>query len=96
MEDIGCFIIDNVSNNLEVEYSVEQTNSKMNLDDICEGLFEILEEDKTTEFNVGNNLDGSQIYTLIYLKYDGRRCEIGEHFGEEKDYFWVKIYADDA
>jgi len=96
MEDIGCFIIDNVSNNLEVECSVEQTNSKMNLDDICEGLFEILDEDKTTEFNVGNNLDGSQIYTLIYLKYDGRRCEIGEHFGEEKDYFWVRIYADDA
>ena len=94
MEDIGCFIIDNVSKNLEVHYSVEQPCSNMNLDDICEGLFEILEEDRTTEFNVGNNYDGSQSYTIIYLKYDGRRCEIGEFFGEKKDYFWVKIYAD--
>ena len=92
MQEIGQFIIDNLSNNLEVHFSVEQKRTDMNLDDICEGLFEILEETRTTEFKVGNNYDDTKIYTLIYLKYDGRRCEIGEHFGEEKDYFWVKIH----
>jgi len=93
MEEIGYFIINNISNNLEVHHSIEQPNSNMNLDDICEGLFEVLDEEKTTEFNVGNNNDGSQSYTLIYLKYDGIKCEIGEYFGEERDYFWVKMYA---
>ena len=96
MEEIGYFIIDNISNNLEVHHSVEQPYSNMNLDDICEGLFKILDEDRTTEFNVGINCNCLQTFTILSFKYDGIRCEIGEYFGEKKDYFWVRISAIEA
>jgi hypothetical protein len=98
MEEIASFVINNVSNNFgnEIQHYVEQTRTDMNLDDICEGLFEVLDEYKTKEFAVSNNSLGEQIYTLISFNYEGRKCEFGEHFTEDKDYFWVKIYAVDA
>ncbi len=34
---------------------------------------------------------GSQRKTVISLVYCGRLCEIGEHYGTQRDYFFVKI-----
>ncbi len=100
MQYIGEFIINNASQNLDqdLHHSEMQYGEDMgmNLDDICDKLFEILDDDRITDFKVGGNLDGSQSYTLIRMNYEGRKCEIGEHFGEGKDYFWVKVYAVDA
>jgi len=95
MEEIASFVLNNVSINLEneVQHYVEQTRSNMNLDDICERLFDVLDDYEAKEFTLTNDSMGAQSYTLISFNYEGRKCEIGEYFGEDKDYFWVKIYA---
>ena len=94
MQSIGMFIVDNVNENLEqdLHHSVIQCGEDigMSLNEMLDELFEVIEvkELKTFENNVG-----MQRKTIISFNYEGKKCEIGEHYGSQRDYFWVRVYA---
>jgi hypothetical protein len=78
MQYIGEYIINN-ANNLEkdLKHSIMQNGAEMDMKDV------VIYPDNV----------GMQRATLISFNYEGRKCEIGEHFGSQRDYFWVRIYA---
>jgi len=95
MERIGIFIIKNVSynSNEKIHYSIMECGSEMGMDlnEMCVELYDILRISKITDFVVYPDNYGSQRKTIISFKYDGRKCEIGEHFGTQRDYLWVDM-----
>lgn len=68
----------------------------MSLNDMCDELFETIDICDVNNLIIFATNVGIQRETLISFKYNGRKCEIGEHFGTQRDYFWVRIYAVDA
>ena len=96
MEPIGVFIIDNIADNSnqEIYHSVIQMGADMDMDlnDICKKLFATIEEAKITEVELFPDNVGIQRKNILSFKYEGRRCDIGEHFGTQRDYFWVRIF----
>ena len=65
----------------------------MSLNDMCDELFETIDICDVNNLIIFATNVGIQRETLISFKYNGRKCEIGEHFGTQRDYFWVRIYA---
>ena len=100
MQYIGEFIINNSNDNLEqlLNHSIMQNGVEigMSLNDMCDELFETIDINDVKDLVIFEENVGIQRETLISFKYNGRKCEIGEHFGTQRDYFWVRIYAVDA
>lgn len=97
MQNIGTFIINNANENLDqiLHHSVMQFGGEtdMCLTEMLEELFDTIDETCIDEFQTFQENVGMQRMTLISFKFEGRLCEIGEHFGTQRDYFWVRIYA---
>jgi len=100
MQYIGEFIINNSNDNLDqlLNHSIMQNGVEigMSLNDMCDELFETIDICDVNNLIIFATNVGIQRETLISFKYNGRKCEIGEHFGTQRDYFWVRIYAVDA
>ena len=100
MQCIGEFIINNASQNLDqdLHHSEMQYGGEMgmSLDEMYDELFETIDICDVEELILFATNVGVQRETLISFNYEGRKCEIGEHFGTQRDYFWVKVYAVDA
>ena len=97
MQYIGKFVIENINENLEQElnHSIMQNGAEMgmSLNEMCDELFETIDIYDVENLVIFAANYGMQRKTLISFKYDGRKCEIGEHFGTQRDYFWVRISA---
>jgi len=97
MQAICTYIIENVANNLHEtdDYSVMQCGSEMdmNLNDICTELYTFLDNTLITDFITYPDNLYMQRATAITFKYQGRNCEIGQHFGTQRDYFWVRMLS---
>ncbi len=96
MQYIGEYIINN-ANNLEkdLKHSIMQNGAEMDmsLNEMCDELFETIDIEDLKDVVIYPDNVGMQRATLISFNYEGRKCEIGEHFGSQRDYFWVRIYA---
>ena len=96
MESIANYIIENYSYDINetISYSVMQCGAEMDMqiDDICDELFYTLIMENVSDFEVFKENEGCQRATIISFKYGGRKCDIGEHFGTQRDYFWVRLY----
>lgn len=95
MDNIAHFILENVSTKLDeiVEESFMQCGMEMDMafDDMCNVLFSIIDRSKMEELELLRENYQMQRATIISFKYQGRTCEIGEHYGSQRDYFWVTI-----
>jgi len=100
MQYIGEFIINNAKKDLyqDLSYNKMQNGceSDMSLNEMCDELFDTIDVCDVEELIIFASNVGIQRKTLISFKYEGRKCEIGEHFGTQRDYFWVRVYAIDA
>jgi len=100
MQYIGEFIINNANQNLDqvLHHSIMQNGEEigMSLDEMCDELFETIDICNMKELIIFAKNVGIQRKTLISFNYEGRKCEIGEHFDTQRDYFWVRIYAGEA
>ena len=100
MEDISNFILENIVENIKdvLEYKVELYGADvfMNLDDMFEEIMIFLDISKMEDIQQMNDNFGINHATLLSFKYDGRKCDFGEMLDNEKNYFWVRIYAVDA
>ena len=99
MEDISNFILENIVENVDVlEYKVELYGADiyMDIDDMFEEIKIFLDRSKIDDIQQLKNNFGINKATLISFKYDGRKCDFGEMFQDDKNYFWIKIYAVDA
>ena len=96
MQNIGEFIINNANLNAErdLHFDIMQNGQEMSLNDMCDELFETIDICDMKDLIIFADNVGIQRGTLFSFKYEGRKCEIGEHFGSQRDYFWVRIYAD--
>ena len=97
MQDIGIFIINNANKNLDqnLNHSIMQNGYEigMSLDEMLEDLFKTIEKTIMEEFQTFDDNVGMQRATITSFKYEDRKCEIGEHYDTQRDYFWVRIYA---
>ena len=97
MQHIGEFIINNINENLNqpLNHSIMQNGAEMgmSLNEMCNELFETIDICDVKDVVIFADNFGMQRETLISFKYDERKCEIGEHFGTQRDYFWVRISA---
>jgi len=96
MQYIGEFIIENAKNlDKDITHSIMQNGVQigMTLDEMCDELFETIDIYELEDIVLFPNNIGEQRKTIISFKYEGKICEIGEHFGTQRDYFWVRIYA---
>jgi hypothetical protein len=95
MQSICNYIIENVAKNLDqtIHHSVMQCGSEMDMDmdDICTELYTFLDNTLITDFITYPEKIYMQRATSITFKYQGRICEIGQHFGTQTDYFWVRM-----
>lgn len=95
MNTIAHFINDNISIDVNdiINHSVMQCGAEMDMhvDAMCDELFKIVNIKDIKELYIFYKNVGIQRATLISFKYNERKCEIGEHFGSQRDYFWVKI-----
>jgi len=96
MQYIGEYIIDNAKNlEKDLSHSIMQNGGEMDmsLNEMCDELFETIDIEDLENVVIFPYNVGTQRATLISFNYEGRKCEIGEHFGSQRDYFWVRIYA---
>ena len=96
MQYIGEYIIDNAKNlEKDLSHSIMQNGGEMDmsLNEMCDELFETIDIEDLENVVIFPYNVGKQRATLISFNYEGRKCEIGEHFGSQRDYFWVRIYA---
>ena len=96
MQYIGEYIINNTKNlTKDHTHSIMRNGAEidMSLNDMCDELFETIKICELKNVVIYSNNVGMQRATLISFNYEGRKCEIGEHFGSQRDYFWVRIYA---
>jgi hypothetical protein len=97
MDQIAEFIVNHVADesNNQINYSVMQCGAEMDMsiDEMCNDLYHTIDmwEEKVSELTLYIKNVGIQRATLISFKYEGRNCEIGEHFGTQRDYFWVRM-----
>ncbi len=93
MDSIADFIIHNIAENSNEthRYSHIQNGGYINIEDMCVELFETMDMNMVSELVLYLDNLGCQRATLISFKYDGRKCEIGEHFDTQRDYFWVRM-----
>ena len=98
MQYIGEYIINNANLNAEqdLHFDIMQNGEEMSLNDICDELFETIDICNMKEMNIFADNVGIQRVTLFSFKYEGRKCEIGEHFRSQRYYFWVRISAVEA
>jgi len=99
MEDISNFILNNIVENVDVlDYKVELYGADlyMDIDDMYEEIKMFLDTSKIKDIHQFKNNFGINKATLISFKYNGRKCDFGEMFDDEKNYFWVRIYAVNA
>ena len=99
MEDISKFILENIVENVDVlEYKVELYGADiyMDIDDMFEEIMMFIDTSKIEDIQQLRNNFGINKATLISFKYDGRKCDFEEMFQDDKNYFWIKIYAVDA
>jgi|694.fasta_scaffold02886_14 hypothetical protein len=99
MQYIGEYIINNAKIlEKDLSHSIMQNGGEMDmsLNDMCDELFETIDIEDLKDVVIFPDNVGTQRATLISFYYEGRKCEIGEHFGSQRDYFWVKIYAINA
>ena len=93
MERIAEFILQNVSTRLNERIceSVMQCGVEMNmeLDEMCNELFLVIDRSKIEKLMLFPENHGMQRKTIISFKFQGRTCEIGEHYGTQRDYFRV-------
>ena len=96
MERIGTFIANNVAKNSneKIQYSTMECGREMDMEieDMCYELYDVIRISKISELTVFPENYGTQRKTIISFKYDGRKCEIGELFGTQRDYFWVNMF----
>jgi hypothetical protein len=97
MQYIGEFIINNINHNLNqpLNHSIMQNGAEMglSLNEMCDELFDMIDIGDIKDVVIFADNFGMQRKTLISFKYEGRKCEIGENFGTQRDYFWVRISA---
>jgi hypothetical protein len=96
MQYIGEYIINNAKNlDEDITHSIMQNGVEigMSLNEMCDELFETIDIYDLEDIILFPYNIGEQRKTLISFKYEGKKCEIGEHFGTQRDYFWVRIYA---
>ena len=100
MQYIGEFIINNINTNLKqpLNHSIMQNGAEMgmSLNEMCDELFETIDIGDLKNVVIFADNFGMQRETIISFNYEGRKCEIGEHFGTQRDYFWVRISAVEA
>lgn len=96
MEAISNFILENITENVDeiLNHKVELYGAdlEMQVDDMFEELLIFLDSSKMEDLEISKENFGIHRATLISFKYNGRKCEFGEHYEELYDYFWVKIY----
>jgi hypothetical protein len=96
MQYIGEYIINNAKNlDEDITHSIMQNGVEigMSLNEMCDELFETIDIYDLEDIILFPYNIGEQRKTLISFKYEGKKCDIGEHFGTQRDYFWVRIYA---
>ena len=95
MNIIAHFINNTIINDVDktIEHSVMQCGAEMDMqvDNMCDELFSIVDIKDVEELQVFYDNEGMQRATLISFIFKGRKCEIGELFGSQRDYFWVRI-----
>jgi hypothetical protein len=95
MQSIGEFILNNVDNEIQepIHYNVMQNGIEMYMDfkDIYDSLFKVVDISKITTLTLYPDNIGIQRKTIISFIIQNKNCEIGEHYGTQRDYFWVKI-----
>ena len=95
MDEIAEFIINNIGIDAdeELNHSVMQCGSDMymNLDDMRDELLKTIDVNKITEFTLYPENHYKQRETIISFKWFRKTCEIGEHYGTQRDYFYVTI-----
>ena len=96
MNEIGDFIINNdtVNVNQELRFSVMQcgVDMEMSLNDMCDELFEKVDIEMVSRLVLSPDNVGCQRKIIISFIYNGRKCDIGELLGSQRDYFWVTIH----
>ena len=95
MESIAEFIVDNIDINTQEQFqhSVMQNGIEMNMEliEMCDELFKVIDRSEITDLTLYPENLGFQRKKIITFKWKGKKCEIGEHFCTQRDYFWVKI-----
>jgi hypothetical protein len=95
MDRIGRYIIENifVKPTEYIHHSVMQNGVEigMELDEMCSELFNVLEFSNLVDVKIYGDNIWKQRKTVISFFYEGRLCEIGEHYGSQRDYFYVRI-----
>jgi hypothetical protein len=96
MDQIGIFILENIDKFTDDELQAGEIQNGiqigMNLDEMCEILFNVIDVQKVVDLNLFENNLGISRKTIISFVYDGRKCEIAENFGSQRDYFCVKMF----
>jgi hypothetical protein len=63
----------------------------MEIDEMCDELFKVIDRSQITDLTLFPDNLGLQRKTVISFKIHGNLCEIGEHYGTQRDYFYVRI-----
>jgi hypothetical protein len=96
MDRIGQFIIDNIfekpTEQIEESFMQNGDEMDMELQDMYDELFSVLNISKLVDVKILRENYGKQRMEVFTFTYEGRFCEIGEHYGSQRDYFWVTIY----
>lgn len=95
MKAIAEFIVENIFNNNDeqINHSVMQYGYEMDMDidEMCDELFSIIDYYDVNDLTLFYDNYGEQRATLISFEYYERKIEIGEHFGSQMNYSWVRI-----
>jgi hypothetical protein len=95
MESIGEFILNNIENNIEepIHYNIMQNGIEigMDLEEMYDCLFKVVDISKITDLTLYPDNLGYQRKKVISFAWQEKICEIGEHYGSQRDYFWVTI-----
>ena len=97
MQSIAEFIVNNVDININtgevLHHSVMQNGVEMDmgLNGMCGELLKVIDGNEMSDFTLFPENLGLQRKKIITFKWRGKKCEIGEHFGTQRDYFWVKM-----
>jgi len=95
MQSIAEFIVNNINVDTQeqLQYSVMQIGIEMGmeLNEMRNELFKVIDRSEITELTLYPENLGFQFKEVITFEWKGKKCEIGEHSGTQRDYFWVKI-----
>jgi len=95
MQSIAEFIVNNIDINHEkvLHHSVIQNGIEMDmgLNDMGCKLLKVINKNEISEFTLFPENLGIQRKKIITFKWRGKKCEIGEHFDTQRNYFSVKM-----